>query len=113
MPEAPAPGSDFSRTTMSSPEPRPRARNSFARWYAVESPWMPAPITTWGVALWAIPLAIVHTQRSMAARRKPAGRRIAAVERAVAVLDELAGEPAELGTNELARRIGVNPSTAS
>jgi IclR family acetate operon transcriptional repressor len=29
------------------------------------------------------------------------------------VLDELAREPGELGTNELARRIGVNPSTAS
>ena len=29
------------------------------------------------------------------------------------MLDELAEEPGELGTNELARRIGVNPSTAS
>jgi IclR family acetate operon transcriptional repressor len=29
------------------------------------------------------------------------------------VLDELAAGPGELGTNELARRIGVNPSTAS
>jgi DNA-binding IclR family transcriptional regulator len=38
---------------------------------------------------------------------------VAAVARATAVLDELAGEPGELGTNELARRIGVNPSTAS
>jgi DNA-binding IclR family transcriptional regulator len=38
---------------------------------------------------------------------------VAAVERATAVLDELAREPGELGTNELARRIGVNPSTAS
>jgi DNA-binding IclR family transcriptional regulator len=45
--------------------------------------------------------------------RKPAGRRVAAVERAVAVLDELARDPGELGTNELARRIRVNPSTAS
>jgi DNA-binding IclR family transcriptional regulator len=35
------------------------------------------------------------------------------VERAVAVLDALAQEPGELGTNELARRIRVNPSTAS
>jgi DNA-binding IclR family transcriptional regulator len=35
------------------------------------------------------------------------------VARATAVLDELAVAPGELGTNELARRIGVNPSTAS
>jgi IclR family acetate operon transcriptional repressor len=42
----------------------------------------------------------------------PDGRRIAAVERAVSVLDLLAGHE-ELGTNDLARRIGVNPSTAS
>jgi DNA-binding IclR family transcriptional regulator len=48
----------------------------------------------------------------MARARKPAARRVAAIERAVAVLDELA-EANELGTNEVARRIGVNPSTAS
>jgi DNA-binding IclR family transcriptional regulator len=42
----------------------------------------------------------------------PDGRRIAAVERAAAALDLLAGQE-ELGTNDLARRIGVNPSTAS
>jgi DNA-binding IclR family transcriptional regulator len=48
----------------------------------------------------------------MARARKPAARRVAAIERAVAVLDELA-EASELGTNEVARRIGVNPSTAS
>ena len=48
----------------------------------------------------------------MARPGKPAGRRVAAVARATAVLDELAGTP-ELGTNELARRIGVNPSTVS
>jgi DNA-binding IclR family transcriptional regulator len=48
----------------------------------------------------------------MARPGKPAGRRVAAVARATAVLDELARTP-ELGTNELARRIGVNPSTAS
>lgn len=29
------------------------------------------------------------------------------------MLDELAGEPGELGTNEVARRIGIDPSTAS
>jgi DNA-binding IclR family transcriptional regulator len=37
---------------------------------------------------------------------------VAAVARATAVLDELA-DAGELGTNELARRIRVNPSTAS
>lgn len=44
---------------------------------------------------------------------QPAGRRIAAVERALAVLDALAEGGDELGTNEIARRTGVNPSTAS
>ncbi|MEX2465210.1 MAG: IclR family transcriptional regulator [Gaiellaceae bacterium] len=48
----------------------------------------------------------------MARPEAPAGRRVAAVERAAAALDLLAGHD-ELGTNELARRIGVNPSTAS
>jgi DNA-binding IclR family transcriptional regulator len=48
----------------------------------------------------------------MARSGTPAGRRIAAVERAGAALDLLAGQE-ELGTNDLARRIGVNPSTAS
>jgi IclR family acetate operon transcriptional repressor len=40
------------------------------------------------------------------------GRPVAAVARAAAALDLLAAHK-ELGTNELARRIGVNPSTAS
>jgi DNA-binding IclR family transcriptional regulator len=40
-------------------------------------------------------------------------RHVAAVQRAAAVLDVLAGDEAELGTNEIARRIRVNPSTAS
>jgi DNA-binding IclR family transcriptional regulator len=48
----------------------------------------------------------------MARTRTPDGRRIAAVERAAAALDLLARHE-ELGTNDLARRIGVNPSTAS
>jgi DNA-binding IclR family transcriptional regulator len=44
---------------------------------------------------------------------RPAARRVAAVERAAAVLDALAdGEP-ELGTNELARRTGLHPSSVS
>lgn len=49
----------------------------------------------------------------MARTGKPAARRIAAVERAVAVLDALARDEPELGTNEIARRIGADPSTAS
>ncbi|HXV58972.1 MAG TPA: IclR family transcriptional regulator [Gaiellaceae bacterium] len=44
---------------------------------------------------------------------RPATRRVAAVERAVAVLDALADEAGELGTNELARRTGLHPSSVS
>jgi DNA-binding IclR family transcriptional regulator len=48
----------------------------------------------------------------MARTGKPAERKVAAVERALAVIDALAaGE--ELGTNELARRTGLNASTTS
>lgn len=46
-------------------------------------------------------------------RTRPGPRPIASVARALALLDELAGSDAGLGVNELARRIGVNPSTAS
>jgi IclR family acetate operon transcriptional repressor len=44
---------------------------------------------------------------------KPATRRVAAVERAVALLNALADAGSELGTNELARRTGLNPSSVS
>jgi DNA-binding IclR family transcriptional regulator len=44
---------------------------------------------------------------------KPAVRRVAAVERALAVLGALADADPELGTNELARRTGINSSTVS
>jgi len=50
---------------------------------------------------------------STAPRGRESTRRIAAVERAVAVLEALSGPADELGTNELARRTGVNPSTVS
>ena len=43
----------------------------------------------------------------------PAGRPVASVARALALLDELGAAPDGLGVNELARRIGVNASTAS
>jgi DNA-binding IclR family transcriptional regulator len=43
---------------------------------------------------------------------QPASRRVAAVERALAVLDALA-EADELGTNELTRRTKINASTVS
>jgi DNA-binding IclR family transcriptional regulator len=43
---------------------------------------------------------------------QPAVRHVAAVERALAVLDAFAGGE-ELGTNELARRTGINASTVS
>jgi IclR family acetate operon transcriptional repressor len=44
---------------------------------------------------------------------QPAVRHVAAVERALAVLDVLADGQAELGTNEIARRTAINPSTVS
>ncbi len=44
---------------------------------------------------------------------QPAARRIATVGRAFAVLDALADGGRELGTNEIARRTGVNASTVS
>jgi IclR family acetate operon transcriptional repressor len=44
---------------------------------------------------------------------QPAVRRVAAVERALAVLDALSDGTPELGTNEIARRTGINASTVS
>jgi IclR family acetate operon transcriptional repressor len=44
---------------------------------------------------------------------QPAVRHVAAVERAFAVLDALADGSQELGTNEIARRTGINASTVS
>ncbi|MGH2874990.1 MAG: IclR family transcriptional regulator, partial [Solirubrobacteraceae bacterium] len=43
----------------------------------------------------------------------PLGRTVGSVARAMALLDALAGSETGLGVNELARRIGVNASTAS
>ncbi len=48
----------------------------------------------------------------MSRTRQPSTRRIGASERAIALLDILA-ESGELGTNELARRTGMTPSTVS
>jgi DNA-binding IclR family transcriptional regulator len=44
---------------------------------------------------------------------QPATRRVAAVHRAIAILDALAVARTELGTNEIARRTGINASTIS
>jgi DNA-binding IclR family transcriptional regulator len=44
---------------------------------------------------------------------QPATRQVAAVQRAVAILGELADAGSELGTNEIARRTGINVSTIS
>ncbi len=50
----------------------------------------------------------------MNARRPPAARReVGSVARAIALLEALADSDSGLGVNELARRIGVNASTAS
>lgn len=43
----------------------------------------------------------------------PGTRRIATVERAMTVLDVLAAAQEDLGTNEIARRTGINPSSVS
>ena len=48
----------------------------------------------------------------MARTGRPATRRVAAVERATSVLDALA-DGGELGTNELARRTSLHPSSVS
>ena len=48
----------------------------------------------------------------MARTRQPSTRRIGAAERAISVLDTLA-DGGELGTNEVARRTGMTPSTVS
>jgi DNA-binding IclR family transcriptional regulator len=48
----------------------------------------------------------------MSRTRQPSTRRIGAAARAIAVLDTLA-EGGELGTNEIARRTGMTPSTVS
>ncbi|MFF4763479.1 IclR family transcriptional regulator [Streptomyces sp. NPDC001292] len=49
----------------------------------------------------------------MARTGKPAVRQVEAVQRAIAVLDVLAEAHGDLGTNEIARRAGVNVSTVS
>ena len=41
------------------------------------------------------------------------GRPLGSVERAILVLEELAAAPGPVGTNELARRVGINASTVS
>ena len=48
----------------------------------------------------------------MSRTRQPSTRRIGAAERAIAVLDTLA-DAGELGTNEIARRTKMAPSTVS
>jgi IclR family acetate operon transcriptional repressor len=44
---------------------------------------------------------------------KPSERHVSAVERAVRIVDVLAEAGSDLGTNEVARRVGVHPSSAS
>jgi DNA-binding IclR family transcriptional regulator len=44
---------------------------------------------------------------------QPATRHVAAVQRAIAILDALAAAKSELGTNEIARRTGINVSSIS
>lgn len=61
-------------------------------------------------------LALAPAPARLSAMRdvdKPRGRPVGSVARAVALLDVLGASPGGLGVNELARRIAVNPSTAS
>jgi DNA-binding IclR family transcriptional regulator len=51
--------------------------------------------------------------RNMTSENQTTERLIAAVERAVAVLGALADGPDDMGTNEIARRTGLNASTVS
>jgi DNA-binding IclR family transcriptional regulator len=44
---------------------------------------------------------------------QPSTERVAAARKAFAILDALAAEPGELGTNEIARRLGTTASTIS
>src|SRR5260221_5698372 len=52
-----------------------------------------------------------HT--AVARTGQPATRHVAAVQRAIAILDALAAAKSELGTNEIARRTGINVSSIS
>jgi DNA-binding IclR family transcriptional regulator len=62
---------------------------------------------------YAQPCARIRNDGTSVSRtRQPSSRRIGAAERAIAVLDTLA-EGGELGTNEIARRTGMTPSTVS
>jgi len=49
----------------------------------------------------------------MARTGRPADRQVGSVQKAVTVLDTLAAAGEELGTNEIARRTGINASTTS
>lgn len=49
----------------------------------------------------------------MARTGQPATRHVAAVQRAIVILDALADAKTELGTNEIARRTGINVSSIS
>ena len=53
------------------------------------------------------------TTESMPRTGQPAFRLVGAVQRAFSVLDALAEADTELGTNEIARRTGINASSVS
>src|ERR671911_714433 len=83
---------------------------------------MPAPMTTYGALFGSLSkelppgqlcCKISSPKLTMPRTGRPAVRPVAAVERALAVVGVLAGEASELGTNEIARRSGINPSTVS
>src|SRR5262249_56708210 len=55
----------------------------------------------------------IEENPTVARTGQPASRQVASVQRAVAILNELADAGTELGTNEIARRTGINVSTIS
>jgi DNA-binding IclR family transcriptional regulator len=62
---------------------------------------------------YAQPCARIRNESTFVSRtRQPSSRRIGSAERAIVVLETLA-DAGELGTNEIARRTGMTPSTVS
>src|SRR4029078_5967732 len=61
IPEAPAATAVLSTTRMSAPEPLPAAFKLCARWKAVLSLWMPAPMMAYFVALGTAIPTLLHS----------------------------------------------------
>src|SRR5262249_36669417 len=124
MPDAPPPSLFFSSTITSAPDPCPVSSSASARRYAVERPWTPPPRTMYGADSGRFGLIEVlpYGQRcfkiapeptTMPRTGQPAVRRVAAAERALAVLNALSDGSAELVRTEIARSTGTNAAQVS